>query len=99
MRLLNFALSLEWIICCKLARTIKRVSKEQQAVRNTITLPHTFDRQQRIMKSSRPGDYFRMDYSGIAYNCDDCIIAIEIKHINKKKSLEKRKKSKTTCEK
>ena len=49
---------------------------------------------------TKPGDYFRMGYDGIAYNCDDCIIAIEMKGIDKKKrSLEKRKKSKTTREK
>ena len=41
-----------------------------------------------------------MGYGGIAYNCDDCIIAIEMKRIVKKKIfLEKRKKSKTTREK
>ena len=86
--------------CYKLARTIKRVSKEQQAVRINITLPHTLERRQRIMKASKPGDYFRMGYGGIAYNCDDSIIAIEMKRIEKKKkSLEKRKTSKTKCEK
>ena len=83
----------------KLARTIKRVSKEQQAIRIDITLPHTLERRQRIMKASKPGDYFRMGYGGIAYNCDD-IIAIEMKRIEKKKkSLKKRKTSKTKREK
>ena len=85
--------------CYKLARTIKRVSKEQQAVRIDITLPHTFDRRQRIMKASKPGDYYRIGHGGIAYNCDDCIIAIEMKRIEKKKNaLAKRKTSKTKRE-
>ena len=48
--------------CYKLARTIKRVSKKQQAVRIDITLPHTLERRQHIIKASNPGDYFCMGY-------------------------------------
>ena len=76
-----------------LKRSASRVSAAAVTSRqNAVTEPGTTARQKLLMKATTAGSFFKVTNGGIPMNCDDCLIALEMKCYEKDiAKLEKQK--------
>ena len=64
-----------------LKRFLTRNDRQQQNQSSSCkTYPGTTEHQRRLSKASTQGAHFRATNGGAPMNCDDCLIAIELKH-------------------
>jgi hypothetical protein len=62
-------------------RDINRISERQTEAReNTVTLPHTRERQELLTKAKRAGDRFKVTNGGGPMNCSDALRGIVLKN-------------------
>ena len=96
----NELVKLGYVLAKNLERKLKIVTKEQQRARACTTVPNTKDRQEKLINITTAGAWFNATGGGACLNCDDALIAFEMKRRNEKKNeLVKMKKALNSREK
>ena len=79
----------------ELKRSVNRISAAAvQAREAVLTLPGTTARQKQLMKASTAGKFFKATDGGAPMNCDDCLIALEMKRYETEVDLLAKEKEK-----
>lgn len=89
----------------KLRRNIKTVTREQQEDQKCLTVLNTGDQHEKLIKVTTAGEWFCVTDGGVALNCDDAILGLEIKGCeerkeklcNKKEEIHAAKKANKRC--